>query len=259
MLLRHPLQMLSGRQCKVYWHDLVRYTEKRELLQKCGKGLTVSVYPSIETGEMSVKSFLDKYFKSESTTKVAPEIILEPMVGTVKRQELPSSVSIQQYSNPFHIFTDGACSDNGKRTAKAGYGVHVYTDPRLDISQRLMQNEPQTNNRAELRGIQAAFDLIDQHGSTWLGNHTEIKVWSDSEYSIHCLTKWAKGWKAHGWKKSDGGLIQNIDLIRPLYERLERMPRVRLQHVRAHQAALKGEFPFDGNHKADQLATQSLR
>jgi ribonuclease HI len=244
----------------MYWPDLVQYTGKRERLQKCEKGLTASVYPSIERPEMSVKSFLDKYFKSESTTKVTPETIFEPMVGTTKREEILSlRTPVEGYSNPFHIFTDGACSNNGKRSAKAGYGVHVYTDSRLDISQRLIPTEPQTNNRAELRGIQAAMDLIDQHGPTWLANHTEIKIWSDSEYSIQCLTKWAKGWKSHGWKKSDGGVIQNIDLIRPLYERLERMPRVRLQHVRAHQAALKGEFPFDGNHKADQLATSSLR
>lgn len=189
-----------------------------------------------------------------------PEVVLEPMVGTVKREDLQiKHVPVKGYSNPFHIFSDGACSDNGKRTAKAGYGVHVYADSRLDKSVRLFPNEPQTNNRAELRAIQAALDLIDQYGCEWLQNHSEIVIWSDSEYSIHCLSKWAKGWRSHGWKKSDGGHIQNVDLIRPLYERLERMPRVRLQHVRAHQAALKGEFPFDGNHKADLLATQSLR
>jgi ribonuclease HI len=242
----------------MYWHDLVRYTGKMEQLRKYETGLTVSVYPSIENQEMSVKSFLDKYFKPDSKAKVCPETLLEPMVGTQKREEI-QVLSAQVYSNPFHIFTDGACSDNGKRTAKGGYGVHVYSDSRLDVSRRLFPNEPQTNNRAELRGIQAALDLIDQHGPQWLENHTEIRVWSDSEYCIHCLTKWASGWKKHGWKKSDGGLIQNVDLIRPLYERLERLPRVRLQHVRAHQTALKGEFPFDGNHKADQLATQSLR
>lgn len=202
---------------------------------------------------MSVKSFLDKYFKSDSA-KVTPEAVLEPMVGTVRREVIE-----YKYSNPFHIFTDGACSDNGKKTAKGGFGVHVYTNPRLDISQRLLPSESQTNNRAELRAIQAALDLVDQHGTEWLQNHTEIRIWSDSEYSIHCLTKWAKGWRSNNWKKSDGGLIQNVDLIKPMYERLGRMPRVSLQHVRAHQTVLKGEFPFDGNHRADQLATSSLR
>jgi ribonuclease HI len=209
---------------------------------------------------MSVQSFLNKYFKTESTTRVVPEAVLEPMVGALKREQLrPVLVAPQQHSNPFHIFTDGACSDNGKRTAKAGYGVHVYANPTLDRAARLYPTEQQTNNRAELRGIQAAFDLVDQHGAEWFRTYTEIRIWSDSEYSIHCLTKWAKGWKSKGWKKSDGGHIQNIDLIKPLYERLERMPRVSLQHVRAHQTALQTEFPFDGNHRADQLATGSLR
>ncbi len=211
---------------------------------------------------MSVKSFLDKYFKADKTdsAKVVPEAILEPMVGTQKREELRvTPVSVQTYSNPFHIFADGACSDNGKRNAKAGFGVHVYKDPRYDMSVRLPLTEQQTNNRAELRAIQAALDLIDQHDVKWSNGYTGYKIWSDSEYSIHCLTKWAPGWRRNNWKKSDGGLIQNIDLIKPIYERLMRMPRVTLQHVRAHQTALKSEFPFDGNHRADQLATQSLR
>ena len=258
MLLRHPLQRLLGKQSRVYWHDLVLYTRKREQLQICETGLTVSVYPSIEVGEMSVKRFLDRYFHTEA--KVAPEDLLEPMVGLSARKEMKENqVLVQVYSNPFHIFTDGACSDNGKRNARAGYGVHVYNQSKYDISLRLMPSESQTNNRAELRGIQAALDLIDEHGKEWEKSYTEYKIWSDSEYSIHCLTKWAPGWRTNGWKKSDGGLIQNIDLIRPLFERLQRMPRVRLQHVKAHQTALKTEFPFDGNHRADQLATQSLR
>jgi ribonuclease HI len=211
---------------------------------------------------MSVKSFLDKYFKADKaeSAKVVPERVLEPMVGSQKREEIRfPTVSVKPTSTLFHLFTDGACSDNGKRNAKAGFGVHVYKDPRYDRSVRLLPTEQQTNNRAELRAIQAALDLIDQHDAEWSSGHTGYKIWSDSEYSIHCLTKWAPGWRRNNWKKSDGGLIQNIDLIKPLYERLARMPRVTLQHVRAHQDALKSEFPFDGNHRADQLATQSLR
>lgn len=210
---------------------------------------------------MSVRSFLTKYFKTESTTKVAPDALFEPMVGTVRRETIvePMVRSATEPSTSLHIFTDGACSDNGKRTAKGGYGVHVYGQPTLDVSARLYPTEAQTNNRGELRGIQAALDLVDRYGTEWLRTHTEIRIWSDSEYSIHCLTKWAKGWRAKGWKKSDGAHIQNIDLIQPLVERLDRMPRVSLHHVRAHQTARQHEFPFDGNHKADLLATQSLR
>lgn len=217
---------------------------------------------------MSVKSFLDKYFKSETTTsaRVQPEVILEPMVGTMNRTQLdyykPSSTSVSVVSpspKAFHLFTDGACSDNGRKNAKGGYGVHVYAEPSLDVSLPLLPTEQQTNNRAELRGIQAALDLIDQHGSRWFSTYEDFFIWSDSQYSIDCLTKWAKGWRSNGWKKRDGNQIQNLDLIKPLYERLQRMPRVSLHHVRGHQDSKQHEFPFDGNFKADRLATQAIQ
>ncbi len=257
MLLRDPLRRLSYRHYSLYWHGLEQYTERTGLLQKCEKGLEANVYPSTE---MSVKSFLDKYFKAEpqSSAKIAPEAVLEPMVGTLTRQQLDYyRPTTPLPSRIFHLFTDGACSDNGKKTAKGGFGVHVYANPTLDVSRRLLPNEQQTNNRAELRGIQAALDLIDQHNATWSQTYSEYYIWTDSEYSINCLTKWAKGWKAHNWKKSDGSPLQNLDLIRSLYDRLCLMPRVTLKHVRGHQTS--NEFPFDGNRRADALATQSLR
>lgn len=215
---------------------------------------------------MSVKSFLDKYFKGEASAsvKIQPEDMLEPMVGTMTRNQLdyykPSTTSVVSPTpKTFHLFTDGACSDNGKKGAKGGYGVHVYYDPSLDVSLPLLPSEQQTNNRAELRGIQTALDLIDQHGSTWSQMHNEYFIWSDSQYSIDCLTKWSKSWRSNGWKKRDGNLIQNLDLIKPLYERLQRMPRVSLHHVRGHQDSRRHEFPFDGNAKADALATRAIQ
>jgi ribonuclease HI len=213
----------------------------------------------IHSIEMSVKAFLTKYFQPESS-KITPEEVLEPMVGSQRRSEVIPVVPMPSVSNStsLHIFVDGACSDNGKRGAKGGFGVHVYGNPSLDVSRTLFPHEPQTNNRGELRAIQAALDLIDQYGAEWTKTYTHISIWSDSEYSINCLTKWAKGWASHGWKKKDGGLIQNIDLVKPLYERLQRMPRVSFHHVRAHQDFKKNQFPFDGNIKADALATASI-
>lgn len=209
---------------------------------------------------MSVKGFLDKYFKPE-TTRVAPETVLEPMVGTVPRFAIervkPQQVSPSP-SKILHLFTDGACSGNGQRGAKGGYGVHVYGNPELDVSLPLLPTEQQTNNRAELRAIQAALDLMDRYGSEWSQEYQDFYLWSDSEYSINCLTKWAKGWRSNGWKKRDGNLIQNLDLIKPITERLSRMPRVSFHHVRGHQDSKRNEFPYDGNFRADALATRAI-
>lgn len=222
---------------------------------------------------MSVKGFLEKYFKPDGSTgsesvfaspkpkvKTTPFSILEPTVGTIPREELESKQTQSKEVLTFHIFTDGACSDNGRRGARGGFGVHFYSKKgaSLDLSEPLLNNEPQTNNRGELRAIQAALDVIDKYDHEWSKTYDEYCIWSDSEYSINSLTKWAAGWRRNGWKKSDGGLIQNVDLIKPVYEKLSRMPRVRLRHVRAHQRGRENEFPFDGNTEADRLARASL-
>jgi ribonuclease HI len=239
---------------------------------------------------MSVKGFLEKYFKVSGSEPVAPmpHVATAPVQNSTGRTFRPSefdryrSTKVSMFgeseehgkSTPFvqptrevesprtfHIFTDGACSDNGRKGAKGGFAVHVYSKKGLglDISQPLLKTEPQTNNRGELRAIQAALDLIESHESEWSKEYDDYCIWSDSEYSIHCLTKWATGWRRNGWKKSDGGLIQNIDLIKPVYEKLARMSRVRLRHVRAHQRGRENEFPYDGNTEADRLARSSLQ
>ena len=200
---------------------------------------------------MSVKGFITKYFTGVESKQE------EPTGRPLQVKQIERSPSD---TKTFHIFTDGACSDNGRRGARGGFGVHFYSKQGrgLDISEPLMNNEPQTNNRGELRAIQAALDRIDQNESLWSQEFTEYCIWSDSEYSIHSLTKWAPNWRRNGWRKSDGGIIQNVDLIRPIFEKLGRMPRVRLQHVRAHQKGREHEFPFDGNTEADRLARASI-
>lgn len=226
-------------------------------------------------GKGSVTAFIERYMKPEAKERVHPEPVAEQeKVGTMTMPQLdfykpvkiiPRQLDPEQNmmnkSNVFHIFTDGACTNNGGKKAKGAIGVHFFSDPAIgaDISQPLLPAEPQTNNRAELRAIQAALDGIDSHEYEWSKRFTHYQIWSDSEYSIHCLTKWAEGWRRNGWKKKDGSLIQNIDLIKPIYERLLRSPNITLHHVRGHQNHRKDEFPFSGNHRADELASSAIR
>lgn len=238
-----------------YWIWTVLHRGRAERLPKYERGLTIGVNPSTE---MSVKAFMEKYF--HTTASPSPSMSFPSKIQSVEPTQ-PSQPS-QSKKEIFHIFTDGACSDNGRRGARGGFGVYFYSDrqtPNLDISEPLMNNEQQTNNRAELRAIQAALDGIENHAAQWLPCHELFYVWSDSEYCINSLTKWAPGWKRNGWKKGDGGLIQNLDLIKPIHIKLSSMPYVFLRHVRGHQDSKKTEFPWCGNHEADRLATSSLQ
>jgi ribonuclease HI len=67
------------------------------------------------------------------------------------------------------------------------------------------------------------------------GYHDEdIKIYTDSEYSINCLTKWISGWVARGWKTAAGGDVLHRDLIQATSTLLSKFKSHRFIHVRAH-------------------------
>ena len=67
------------------------------------------------------------------------------------------------------------------------------------------------------------------------GYHDEdIKIYTDSEYSINCLTKWISGWVSKGWKTAAGGDVLHKDLIQATSALLPKFKSHRFIHVRAH-------------------------
>lgn len=204
--------------------------------------------------DKATASFLKKWFVSSDGAAVAPTPTTEPQTIRIQPR-IPAILESKQET--FHIFTDGACSDNGRKGAKAGYGVHFYSfsNRSSDLSVRLDSAEAQTNNRAELRAIEAAVDWLDRNP---LPVDRDVCIWTDSEYSLNCLTKWAEGWRRNGWRKRDGQPILNLDIIRPLSDRIRMLPHVRLRHVEAHKDSHVDQFPWCGNAMADKLATGSL-
>jgi ribonuclease HI len=98
------------------------------------------------------------------------------------------------------------------------------------MSERLPANEPQTNQRAEMSAIHKAAMILEENGF-----HDEnIVIYTDSEYSINCLTKWMPGWVSRGWKTSAGGDVLHRDLIEDTAKRLAKFKSYRFVHVRAH-------------------------
>ncbi len=151
------------------------------------------------------------------------------------------------------IYCDGACSANGRRGAKAGFGVSVRNadgSERTHVSCPLSPSEQQTNQRAELRGLQWSIEFA-------LKSEGGADIFTDSEYAMKCLQEWGPGWSARGWKKADGSPVQHQDLLRPMLDMWRgRGNKVRIFHVSAHTG--RQDAHSRGNARADELAVASI-
>ena len=145
------------------------------------------------------------------------------------------------------IYTDGSSLANGKKGSRAGVGVFFGTNDPRNISERLF-GEPQTNQRAELTAIQRALEVAP------LGQ--KVQIWTDSQYSIKCMTEWAAGWERKGWKTAAGTEVKNQDIIRKVLaimrERTDRGSETYFQWV-------KGHSNDSSNIAADHLAVKGAK
>ena len=128
------------------------------------------------------------------------------------------------------VFTDGSCTKNGQKGAKGGYAAWFPENREWSSAARLSDIEPQTNQRAELSGIRLAVETLLTRGC----QNEDIVIYTDSDYSINCLTKWITGWKNRGWKTAEGKDVLHQDLIKGISESLSKFRSHRFHHVRAH-------------------------
>lgn len=150
------------------------------------------------------------------------------------------------------VFTDGACSSNGKPNAKAGYAVWFPDNTTLSMSERVPSDQAQTNQRAELAAIQRATQILEENGYT----DEDIVIYTDSDYSINCLTKWITNWVARGWKTSAGGDVLHRDIIEDTSKRLAKFKSYRFVHVRSHTG---GEDDLSRNNDiVDRMARATI-
>jgi ribonuclease HI len=132
------------------------------------------------------------------------------------------------------VFTDGSCTSNGRKGAKAGFAAWFPDNPSWASAFRVPDDEDQTNNRAELSAIQLAVKTLEDRGEI----DSDLVIYSDSEYSINCLTSWLPGWMSRGWKTAAGKDVLHQDLIKDITSRLSKFKSHRFVHVKAHTGGL---------------------
>jgi len=91
------------------------------------------------------------------------------------------------------VYTDGSCINNGKKAgSKAAIGV-AYPDFAAEcFGEPLPAEMHPTNQTAELHAIYAGLEHLK---TITAAPERVVRICTDSEYSINCLTKWVSGWR----------------------------------------------------------------
>ncbi|KXN92149.1 Ribonuclease H1 [Leucoagaricus sp. SymC.cos] len=149
------------------------------------------------------------------------------------------------------MFSDGACSDNGKSTARGGIGVYYTCDDDLNISLPL-PGTPQTSQRAELYGTIYALRQarrFEQDG--YFVNYDGLVIITDSAYVVNVMTNWIYRWKRNGWMTSNGNRVANVDDIKELDRNIRFLEK---KNVSVRFWKVDREY----NDEADRLAREGI-
>lgn len=148
-------------------------------------------------------------------------------------------------SDIVYVYTDGACSNNGKKNAKAGIGIYFSQDDSRNCSEKITGK--QTNNTAEIKAIIKAYDILKNE----IEEGKLITIVSDSNYAIRAATDYGKKCSKTNFQK-----IPNSQLVKEVYNLCKDKENVTFLYVKAHTK--NKDIHSLGNREADRLAVMSL-
>lgn len=234
------------------------------------KGFSSAIYKKFET-ENAAFAFVNLYHKDTSVSK--PNIITEHKKTQIQEKPTLNSINIKKERanikkervgvslpwvqvpnkpdipleyNSIIVFTDGSCPSNGQHKT-AGYAAVFPYHEFLYTGGKLL-NKNATNNRAEYTAFIVACDraeLIDPD------RNKTLHVYTDSNILIQTATIWIKKWRKNGWRKSDGTLIANMDLVKEI-NNIMLTRKVQFTHVKAHTN--NSDWKSTWNDIADKMA-----
>lgn len=135
------------------------------------------------------------------------------------------------------IHTDGACRGN---PGPGGWGAVL----RAGTHERELWGgeDDTTNNRMELT---AAIEALAA-----LKRPCRVRLYTDSTYVMHGITRWLEDWRRRGWKTAARKPVKNQDL----WQRLDALTG--RHEIEWHW--VKGHSGDPGNERADQLANRGI-
>ncbi len=208
------------------------------------------VYSGIKDCDSLVKKFLEK--------KINVINVIEP--GSLM--------------NTVTVFTDGACSYNGKIHAKAGIGLYfadtddTYSENVKDILKvhfPTLKVTKVTNNIAELLAIYTALLILSDDHDLEEDDKFKIIIKTDSHYCINVFTKWYKSWEKNNWKTASGKPVVNKEIIMATLKLINSLfpDDVVFTYTPAHtEIPPKNSakyYDWYGNFQADRLAVEGSK
>jgi ribonuclease HI len=211
-------------------------------------GHSIGIFETWDECSKSVKGYKGAAFKKFSTKESAEEFI--QLFQEQKKNMTVTLIYPNVLIPDYYVYTDGACSNNGKPDAVAGIGIFFgINDPR-NVSQKVPPELRQTNNVAELSAIIEAFRIIEPDLES---SGKIVGIATDSEYVIKCLGKYGEKCAAAGWAKE----IPNQILVRNAYESYTKFAKsIQIIHVKAHTR--DQDMHSIGNDHADRLANMAI-
>lgn len=213
-------------------------------------GRKTGIYTTWAEADKQVSGYPNAGYKSFTTRALAEEAYAQGMATSLeqkssKPEHAGTAGAVPQTPHTdVAIYCDGACDPN---PGKAGTGIAIYKNDVLEQLWYGLHNPVGTNNTAELLGLYHSLMMAKKA----IDDGLSVTIHCDSTYAIECVTKWAAGWKAKGWKKPKGE-IKNLDIIIPAHAFfLEIADHVQVKHVSAHTG-------IEGNELADRMSVIAI-
>lgn len=208
-------------------------------------GRTIGIFSNWTDCNHSVKGYKNAIYKKFDTKEDADLFIQQQNTITETSKQTPIETP-PDFIPDYYVYTDGACSNNGKANASAGIGIFfAINDPR-NVSRKI--DGKQTNNIAELRAIIDTYSIIEN--DILVGK--KIIIVTDSEYAIKCLSGYGDKCNKQGWAVD----IPNKELVKELYELYKGKSNVQFIHIKAHTS--NDDVHSLGNAHADRLANLAI-
>lgn len=184
-------------------------------------GREIGIFENWNETRKSVENFPGAKFKKFQTKEDAFDYINQ----TKKIKKLGYS-EIKYPSNAIKVFTDGSCIKLNHPQVSYLAGYAVYFGPQSKFNYAGFITSGQTNQKVELLAIRKALEILKDRNE-------QILLFTDSMYSINCVTRWFPSWEKNNFLTTTGKPVKHLDIIQDI-RKLFLKGNVEFIHINSH-------------------------